>query len=250
MRVVFSGQVPKDPSYAEGIEDSYDIRTPEGRIALSDGASESFDSRTWARIITSRFVDTPEMDASWLEKCVDQYAEQYDVQALSWSKQASFSRGSYATLLGIECFSEQKTIDALAIGDSICAILENENLTATFPYDRHEQFQQRPEILSTLSFNNAFVSESDFYAKHFKTFPINTDKKTTILCMTDALGEWALRGQADGEPRWSLLMSLTNSNELEDLVLRERSAKRMRVDDVTLLHIDPLGSENDELSES
>lgn len=250
MRVVFSGQVPKDLSYAEGIEDSYDIRAAEGRVALSDGASESFDSRTWARIITSEFVDSPEMGALWLEKCVQQYAEQYDVQALSWSKQASFNRGSYATLLGVECFADQKTIGALAIGDSICAILENENLAATFPYDRHEQFQQRPEILSTLSSNNAFVSAPDFYTKHFKTFPISTDSKTTILCMTDALGEWALRGQADGEPRWSLLMSLTNLSELEELVLRERSAKRMRVDDITLLHIDPLGGETDELSES
>ena len=250
MRVVFSGQVPKDPLYPEAIEDSYDIRTLECRIALSDGASESFDSRTWARIITSRFVDNPEMDASWLEMCVLQYAVQFDVQSLSWSKQASFSRGSYATLLGVECFAEQKTIDVLAIGDSICAILENESLAATFPYDRHEQFQQRPEILSTLALNNTFVSESGFYAKHFKTFPIRTESRTSLLCMTDALGEWALRGQADGEPRWSLLLSITNPSELEELVLRERAAKRMRIDDVTLLHIDPLEGEGDELSES
>jgi hypothetical protein len=250
MRVVFSGQVPKDLSYAEGIEDSYDIRAAEGRVALSDGASESFDSRTWAHIITTKFVESPIMGALWLEKCVQLYAEQYDFQTLSWSKQASFSRGSFATLLGIECFADQKTVGVLAIGDSICAILENGNLAATFPYDRHEQFQQRPEILSTLSSHNGFVNEPDFYMKHFKVFPISIDIKTSILCMTDALGEWALRGHADGEPRWSLLMSLVNISELEELVLRERSAKRMRVDDVTLLHIDPLGGETDELSES
>ena len=68
--------------------------------------------------------------------------------------------------------------------------------------------------------------------------------------MTDALGEWALRGQAEGEPRWSLLLSIKDTSDLEELVTSERAARRMRIDDVTLLHIDPLGGETDELSKS
>ena len=65
--------------------------------------------------------------------------------------------------------------------------------------------------------------------------------------MTDALGEWALRSLAAGEPKWSLLLSISDTCELEELVMVERAAKRMRIDDVTLLHIDPLGGEADEL---
>lgn len=250
MRVLFSGQVPKDPLYPEANEDSYEFLISAGRIALSDGASESFDSRTWARIVTSQFVDDPAINASWLGECIRRYADQFDVHSLSWSKQASFNRGSYATLLGVEIFPEKQTMDVIAVGDSICAVLENEMLMTTFPYDQHEQFQQRPEIFSTISSHNAFVSESNFYSKHFRTFPVRSNLRTALLCMTDALGEWALRGQAEGEPQWSRLLSITDTSELEELVTSERAARRMRIDDVTLLHIDPLGGEADELSNS
>ena len=74
MRVLFSGQVPKDPLYPEAIEDSYEFLISDGRIALCDGASESFDSKTWARIVTSQFVDDPEIKASWLDECIRRYA--------------------------------------------------------------------------------------------------------------------------------------------------------------------------------
>lgn len=247
MRVLFSGQVPKDPLYPEAIEDSYDIRIADGRLALSDGASESFDSQTWARIVTSQFVEDPALNPSWLDNCVRRYADQFDLQTLSWSKQASFNRGSYATLLGAEIFIEKRAIDVMAVGDTICAVIEDEALIATFPYDQHEQFQQRPEIFSTLSSNNAFVAKADFYANHLRTFPLRANCKTSLLCMTDALGEWALRSLAAGEPKWSLLLSISDTCELEELVMVERAAKRMRIDDVTLLHIDPLGGEADEL---
>lgn len=247
MRVLFCGQVPKDPLYPEAIEDSYDVRITDGRLALSDGASESFDSKTWARIVTHQFVDDPALNPSWLDNCVRRYIDQFDLQALSWSKQASFNRGSYATLLGAEVFPEKQAIDVIAVGDTICAFIEDEALIATFPYDQYEQFQQRPEIFSTIPSNNAFVSGSDFYAKHFRTFPVRPNCKTSLLCMTDALGEWALRSHADGVPKWSLLLAISTTSELEELVEVERAAKRMRTDDVTLLHIDPLGGEADEL---
>lgn len=250
MRVLFSGQVPKDPLYPEAIEDSFEFLISDGRLALSDGASVSFDSRTWARIVTSQFIEDPAIKISWLEKCIQRYADQFDVQSLSWSKQASFNRGSYATLLGVEIFPEKKTMDVIAVGDSICVVLENEVLITTFPYDKHEQFQQRPEIFSTLMSNNTFASESDFYLNHFRTYPVRSDCKTSVLCMTDALGEWALRGQAEGDPRWSRLLSITDTRELDALVTSERAARRMQFDDVTLLHIDPLGGEADGLSNS
>jgi hypothetical protein len=247
MRIWVSGQVPKDPLYRDAIEDSYDIRIADGRLALSDGASESFDSRTWARIVTSQFVEDPALNTSWLDNCIKKYAEHFDVKALSWSKQASFNRGSYATLLGIEIFPEKRAMDVMAVGDTICALIENESLIVTFPYTGHEQFQQRPEIVSTLSSNNLFISDADFYLKHCRTFPVRPHSKTALLCMTDALGEWALRSHADGAPQWSLLLSISSPSELEELVTTERAAKRMRIDDVTLMHIDPLGGEADEL---
>jgi hypothetical protein len=247
MRVLFAGQVPKDPLYPDAIEDSFVIRIADGRLALSDGASESYDSKTWARIVTSQFAEDPAVSASWPDNCIRIYADEFDVQALSWSKQASFNRGSYATLLGVEIFPEKWTMDVMAVGDTICAVIENKNIITTFPYIRHEEFQQRPELFSTLASNNSFVSDGSFYSKYSRTFSVPPNCKTSLLCMTDALGEWALRSHAEGEPQWSLLLSISATSELEELVMIERAAKRMRIDDVTLIHIDPFGDEVDEL---
>ena len=53
--------------------------------------------------------------------------------------------------------------------------------------------------------------------------------------MTDALAEWTLRGVRDGESTLGRLLSLTTEAELVELVLEARAAKRMRVDDSTLV---------------
>ncbi|UTP23372.1 hypothetical protein NMB33_06370 [Burkholderia sp. FXe9] len=53
--------------------------------------------------------------------------------------------------------------------------------------------------------------------------------------MTDALGEWALRSLRDKDSGIVDLLSLQSEEQLAELVLRERAAKRMRIDDSTLL---------------
>jgi hypothetical protein len=52
--------------------------------------------------------------------------------------------------------------------------------------------------------------------------------------MTDALGEWALR-YLDSMNSLARLSALDSEESLCNLVLAERAAKRMRVDDSTLI---------------
>ncbi len=53
--------------------------------------------------------------------------------------------------------------------------------------------------------------------------------------MTDALGEWALKQALSGSNGLMELLSVETEEHLAELVLRERTTKRMRVDDSTLL---------------
>ena len=53
--------------------------------------------------------------------------------------------------------------------------------------------------------------------------------------MTDALGEWALKQALAEDSGFIELLSLQTEEELAELVLRERAAKRMYIDDSTLL---------------
>src|SRR5690242_19769978 len=102
MHVSFTGSFPKTQDYPDANEDCFVITDDQLCIALCDGASESFDSKTWARSLADRFVANPLVDTNWVQEAVDSYRSQYDWNALSWSKQAAFDRGSFATLLGVE----------------------------------------------------------------------------------------------------------------------------------------------------
>ncbi|MCC7006385.1 MAG: hypothetical protein IT497_07055 [Ottowia sp.] len=248
MKVLFAGQVPKDPIYPEANEDALEIAVKQDRLAISDGASESFDSQTWAALLVNKFVREPGLNQEWLDQIITDYLAQYETANLSWSKQAAFERGSFATLLGVESFPGLSTVDVLSIGDSLVVLMEDGSCTAAYPYSHFEDFQKRPELFCTASAHNTFFQAKDFFSKHHKTWRLKSTRAPLLLCMTDALGEWALRNAHDGTPKWETLSSISKLSQLESLVLSEREAKSMRTDDVTLIAIDPFGTSDDELS--
>lgn len=250
MRELFRGQVPKDPCFPEANEDSCKVDTEKGRLALSDGASESFDSKSWAEILVHRFVLNPELNEDWLSGLISEYASQFDYENMTWSKQASFNRGSFATLLGIEIFSNLGTVDIISIGDSLAVLLDGTEFIDSHPYSCAEDFQQRPELFCTNPDHNSFFSSSGFFSSHFKTWAISKRKSPYVLCMTDALGEWALRNMSERKPPWEKLKSIRDNSELEELVIIERKNKNMRVDDVTLVVIALNQAGNNELPDT
>lgn len=250
MRVVFCGQAPKDPNYPEATEDVVAIAQDADRLAISDGASESFDSRTWAQLLVENFARSAELSSEWLSAVVRQYNERYDLSRLSWSKHAAFERGSFATLLGLEVFPSHSAVDVLSVGDSLAVLLSNSEVIDSFPYSNAQQFQQRPELLCTIPSHNGFVEDSDFFSRHHKTWCFKQLKSPVVLCMTDALGEWALKMAQEGQPQWVTLQSITEEAQLQSIVRTERQNKRMRVDDVTLVSIVLDGVFPDELPHS
>lgn len=248
MRVVFCGQVPKDLKYPESTEDAVEIAHSEGRLAISDGASESFDSKTWAQLLVKNFARSPGLSSDWLSEVLRLYAASYDLSTLSWSKHAAFERGSFATLLGLEMFPSHSAVDIISVGDSLAVLLSNGELIDSFPYGNAQQFQQRPELFCTNPLHNGFFEDSDFFSRHHKTWIFKGLERPAVLCMTDALGEWALKMAQNGEPQWATLLSITDEAQLQTIVLGERQQRRMRIDDVTLVSIAFDGMVLDELS--
>ena len=235
--VRFLGQVPKDPNYPEEIEDALQIDTITARAAISDGASESFDSKTWAQLLVKAFLRSPGLNSKWLSDVVRHYNGRYDLSTLSWSKCAAFERGSFASLLGVEESSAHKDIEILSVGDSLAVLLVGVNFVDSFPYKNFLQFQNRPELFCTNPAHNGFLSAPDFFSRHQRTWSLDSVEKPRLLCMTDALGEWALKMAHEGNPQWETLSSITDMSQLEKIVIREREQRRMRVDDVTLVSL-------------
>jgi hypothetical protein len=238
VKIAFAGKVPKDFKFPESNEDTYAISLDYQRIALSDGASESFDSRSWANLLVRNFVINPALDETWLSHQVQEYAEQHDVENMSWSKQASFERGSFATLIGVEFSIDHKSIDVLCIGDSLAVFLDGSDYVDSFTYTLSSHFKQRPELLCTAIAHNSFLNSADFFTRHHKTWMFAGKKSPRLLCMTDALAEWALKAAEEGSPKWAFLCSISNESELSEFINDARERKVMRTDDSTLIHVD------------
>lgn len=247
MKVVFASQVPKDSSFPEANEDALELRPELGRVAISDGASESFDSRTWASILVSQFVKLPGVDAGWLEEAVELYASHFRNIEMSWSKLASFERGSFATLLGIEESSDGDSVRVTGVGDSLAVWVDRTGLVETFPYFGSRDFRKRPELFCTNPAENGFLLFSESTSTWGRTWSLPPQDSPRLLCMTDALGEWCLRKAEEGDVPWETLLGMRESSDLESLIVAEREAKTMKVDDTTLVHLSFSDLESHEL---
>lgn len=241
MRVLFQGTLPKDPAYPAGNEDACAVDALRGRIAISDGASESYDSRTWSNILVRRFTRDTRLGSAWLSRAVAEFGSRVDRDLLSWSKQASFDRGSFATLLGVRELPGRQAIRIDCVGDTLAVLLDENEVVDTFAYVDAEEFRRPPKLLSTNGTLNSFISAPDFTAVTRRTWSLRRLRSPVLLCMTDGLAEWALRVSQQENDVWSNLASMRVQSDLDAVVQRERAAQNMRVDDVTLVTLDLAG---------
>jgi len=235
VKVCFAGQTPKSPAFPDAGEDAYALAADDGRVALSDGASESFDSQRWARLLVDRFVRCPAVTAEWVDAAAADFHRQFDRARMSWSQQAAFDRGSFATLLGLEWCASRRELALVGIGDSVAVLVEGDEGVRAFPYGRAEDFERRPQLVCTQVAYNRFLAEPEAANPRHALWRIAEKPRSVVLCMTDALGEWAFRNAQEGHPSWALLAGIGTLAELEALVRDQRLARRLRVDDVTLV---------------
>ena len=235
MNQLFVGSCPKDVSEPETNEDKFAFSENGNLLALCDGASESFNSKVWASIVAERFIVNPAIDARWLDDAVEQYNAVHDFSLMSWSKQASFERGSFSTLLGVTHNELERTFGVLAIGDCIAILTDGKQVIKSWPFVDPESFKQRPTLLSTLHPLNDFFNP-EYLAQQTHVFDLYELETPILYCMTDALGEWALRQVTEGKGV-DVISKITSQDALTNLVIEEREGRRMRVDDSTLIII-------------
>lgn len=235
MKCEFSGSVPKDPSNPESNEDKFVFSDDGARLSLCDGASESFDSKLWADLLAHKFITDTKVCPEWVDSVLLEYSDTHDFASMSWSKQAAYERGSFTTLIGLEYFKAHQAVEVVAVGDSIALLFDGNKFVSGWPFEDPEKFKERPTLFATVSGHNNFVGISGFWTKHGKTFHISGLSSPRLLCLTDAIGEWALKEALNDGSGIDELLSIQTAEQLSELVMRERSAKRMRVDDSTLI---------------
>jgi len=241
MRIRFRGTVQKDELFSN--EDAFypsELGTVK-RVALSDGASESYASQKLARLIVMGFVivsgetDFCNNPTLWLKKLYELYDKECGGHLMSWSQQGAFERGSFATLLGLRFCEVAEAVNIFGVGDTCAVLLEDDEFRDSVPYKNSADFQQRPELISTIPNHNNFLCSGEFLKTHAWWW--HKTRKTIILCMTDALAAWALRRNEKDTPVWKELCNISDQATFETLVKEARNAGEMRIDDSTLLVI-------------
>lgn len=229
---VFS--VSKDPERTELNEDAFDRDIDGSVFALSDGASESYDSQAWARMLVHKYVENPNFNGEWVSDVQQIYQSSVDFNALSWSKQLAFERGSFATLLGLKLLNESQVADIFSVGDSLAVHIRDGVCIRSFPFQHPEQFDARPELLATLTHQNKFTQDDQFViSDHSEKWELMSGD--LIFMLTDAIGQWFLRELNYEISSFEALNKVTTEIEFQSLILAMRGEKRMKLDDSTML---------------
>jgi hypothetical protein len=234
MKCEFIGTCPKDLSEPESNEDKFAVSDDGLVLALCDGASESYNSKLWAKMLSEKYISDTNLTPDWIRNAVDAYVAEHDFANMSWSKQAAFERGSFATLLGVKRSVEYNNVEVLAVGDCIAFLVDEDRLIDSWPFSDPEQFKNRPTLLSTLHELNRFASEEDFPANRTHVFNMQGLTAPRVFCMSDAVGEWALRLAQEEQSiaNWNDLLA---QDRLETIVAEQRESRHMRIDDSTVI---------------
>ncbi|MBI2254760.1 MAG: hypothetical protein HYU58_09090 [Proteobacteria bacterium] len=232
MRLLFSASVPKYSDAPDQNEDCADADVYRGIYAISDGASESYNSQLWAQLLVASFLKSPAVSSDWIRAAADGYRSQFDRDSLSWSAQAAFDRGSFATLTGVRVIGDR--VRLLGIGDSIAVLTDGSRVCCSFPYTNAEQFKAHPRLLSTVHERNEALVAVGSIGRLTTDWFLGGIRKPTILMMTDALGAWLLKRP---ERRLERLLEVPSQIAFANLVEAERRSGEMRRDDSTLLRI-------------
>lgn len=264
-------QIPKSEADDQRCEDAFSVSEGDFglRVAVSDGASDSYRSDVWSHALTKAYVEAPpKPDAEeilhWLDVPKEHYRISIQPESLPWNQALKAERGDGATLLGMQFKSltpPKAPIPPLLEADPLIPIPSDED-GETLRNTQNEILRYRE--WSALAIGDCFVmqvrddaveaafpftSSEQFdstpflLSTRYNNAPVLDQMATcrgecesgdVFLLATDALAKWILQQWENGEKPWLALQSM-DSDSFEAFVLDLRARSFMRDDDVTLL---------------
>ena len=240
MRVLRAISCPKEPDYPKANEDVY-LASADGRaIAISDGASESFDSQTWGRLLCEAYLEWTESAPAQIQdddvrdilvRARARFTAALSERTLSWSQQAANDRGNFATLLGMR--ELQSTVEILAIGDSIAIWQSQSGMPRSYPIQDPAEFAHNPVLLSSDPRGDDTVFNQERKRWGWICIPKQDMDGGYLVLLTDAIGHFALT-KANQEGLGSVLPILAQTpDHFRFWLSQQRFSRTIRKDDTT-----------------
>ena len=150
-------------------------------------------------------------------------------------QQASFDKGSFASLLGVRMADGGRAIQVFSVGDSLAVLCDGDRIKATFPISSAAEFTGSPQLICTNPTHNAFLDKMDFDYDLVADWTFRGLEQPALLCMTDALGHWLLSQRDRDSCPISILRKVKTPRAFARFVREELAAGRMKRDDTTLI---------------
>lgn len=243
-------------------EDFWAINESLERIALSDGASESYNSKLWAKLLCNHFIDKQSFDEFnlFIDNVIREYVLQHNLSEMSWSQISAYERGSFATFIGVDFDSFLNKLTTISIGDSVCLLFKevkkekiiknkrkkrnNKSVRKIFqttgfeyiPIYEIPDFSINPILLST----NSKLNNLNFHDSTKEVY-LDKNQRYYLILGTDAISDWLINQAKILTPESSILSEMLSytatelTNYLYQIVIKNRNNKSMKIDDSTLL---------------
>jgi hypothetical protein len=250
--------LPKEGETLARCQDCYALDVARFRYAVTDGVSNSFVPRPWARLMARGFVDhsasvlRPEQFATWLQQAAQAWRrwmwdrwvpatnarrERLGERVDDWTEQIE-RKGAEATLIGCAFRHNKQSgvveVGVWSVGDAECFVAQPQDgswkVVQAFPNTSAEQFDSFPLTLSTLDQPERVARTWD----GLRTTVFALAPGDCVVLTSDTLAKWVL-GQAD--ERMTQLLALRTPEEFAALVQAGRDSVQMEDDDMTALII-------------
>ena len=234
--------LPKAGLKRSECEDSIGTRSSVQRFCVADGATEAFDSRRWARLLTKHWVLsnrsllTREELRPWLSALGERFRAHWAKKTLPWYAAEKARAGAFAAFLGLGFFASGDSISwqAIAIGDSCLIHTRAERMRSSFPISDPSHFGCHPILVPS---NDARL---DAVIDQVVIRDGRARVGDVFLILTDAIAAWylqALNTSPHLAHEFDAHLAAGNDHNLETLIRRCRNSGSLRNDDVAVIRI-------------
>lgn len=149
-----SASVPKRGHRATENEDALAANAGAMRFAAADGATEGWQSGSWATYLADCFIHrppTPINFSRWLAAVRNTWTPPAEPTAAAWYAEAKREQGAFSTLLGLSFHSRERGTGlgwkAVAVGDSCLLVVRGGKVETAFPVSDPGKFGTRPPLV-------------------------------------------------------------------------------------------------------
>jgi len=241
----FSDRTHKEMETISGCQDNFSYNEAKNCFAIADGATQSFYSSIWSKLLVDYFCENPQIDKNnwqeWLELIQQKWLEEVKAELEKAKSGNNFawieiynglerSKSAISTFIGLQFIENQAKISI--VGDS-CLFIFQGNQIKTYLLKKSTDFNNQPEYFGSRSKNNDH--EPKFLDIELK-YKQHSDKLYFVLA-TDALAEYIFKYTEQQRDILTTLLTINSEQEFENFVksARHNGTIKMKNDDVTLM---------------